>query len=113
MKPFCIAPRPKATTKPRMEPVETDLRHAPAKEVNGGKTIEWAHGNAVTDLTPDEIEAIKRETGCKRVKVFRAVQIKSMMRTRTVAQMAKVLGCSERTVWGIRAALLSGRGGVK
>lgn len=111
MKPFCISPRPKAITKPRTAPVETNLCHAPAKEVNGGKTIEWAHGNAVTDLTPDEIEAIKRETGCKRVKMFRAVQIKSMMRTRTVAQMATALRCSERTVWGIRSALLSGGGG--
>ena len=34
----------------------------------------------------------------------------SLMRTRTVAQIAKDLKCSERTVWGVRAALLSAMG---
>ena len=100
----------KPAAKPWKKPALTD---APGKLVNNGLTIEWSHGNTDNELTPVEIEAIKRQTGCKTVKTFRALQVKQMMDRRTLEQMAKALKCSERTVWGIRTALLSVRGGVK
>ena len=108
-------------------PVVT-YHHAPAKKkaeekkltildapgVEAGKAIEWKVGNLenCNTLTPAEVAAIKKKTGCKTVKTFRALEIKRMMRTRTDAQIAKALRCSERTVWGIRAALSACRGGV-
>lgn len=106
---FCISPRAKRPAKPKAPPV-SDLTKVAGIAVNGGKSVEWAHGNSADELTPAEIAAIKRVTGCKRVKVFRATRIKALMRTRTVAQIAKELKCSERTVWGVRAALLSTMG---
>lgn len=100
----------KTKPKPYKKPA---LEDAPGRLVNNGLTIEWAHGNSVNELTPGEIEAIKHFTGCKTVKTFRAVRVKQMIDTKTLEQMAKALRCSERTVWGIRAALLSVRGVAK
>lgn len=111
---FCHTPRPKRETKKRPPlPPSPGLEKVPGRVVNDGKTIEWVHGGTATDLTPAEIAAIKRLTGCKTVKTFRAIRVKSLMQTRTVAQIAKELRCSERTVWGIRAALLRAGGGGK
>lgn len=94
---------------------EPALFRVPAKVVNGGLTLEWATGNGADKLTPDEINRIKTQTGLKSLggeKYVRALRIKQMMRFKTVGQMAKELKCSDRTVWGIKNALLSSGGGV-
>ncbi len=94
---------------------EPALFRVPAKVVNGGLTLEWAAGNGTDKLTPDEINRIKTQTGLKSLggaKYIRALRIKQMMRSKTVGQMAKELKCSDRTVWGIKNALLSSGGGV-
>lgn len=93
---------------------EPALFRVSAKVVNGGLTLEWATGNGADKLTPDEISRIKTQTGLKSLsgaKYIRALRIKQMMRSKTVGQMAKELKCSERTVWGIKSALLSSGGG--
>lgn len=110
---FCLKPVEKPAARPRNFVPDRDLCRTPGRIVDAGRAIEWTRGDHAGDLTVEEIDAIKRATGCKRVKVRRAIEIKCMMNTSTVAQIAKRLGCSERTVWGVRSALLSVRGGDK
>jgi hypothetical protein len=105
-----------AGTKSQKKTVKRERKVPGLESVPGvrvGLAIEWASGNTASELTPAEVESIKRNTGVKRLNIFRAIQIKNLMHTRTDAQMAKQLRCSPRTVWGIRTALLKSRGGAK
>ncbi len=90
---------------------------ADAPGVKVGLSIEWAHGNRSDELTPEEVAAIRLETGCKTVKTFRAIQIKNLMRTKTPAEIVRHFrgkhGYRERTVRGICSALSKAGGGVK
>ena len=90
------------------------LEHVPGVRV--GLAIEWAHGSVSSELTQNEIEAIKRECGYKTVPVFKATQIKSLMRTKTYVQIVRHFngkkGYAARTIWGIYAALSQCGGGV-
>lgn len=100
-------------SQPRKVPTLAD---APGVKV--GMSIEWAHGNRSDELTPEEIEFIRRETGCKTVNTFRAVQIKNLLLTKTPAEIVRHFkgkrGYRERTVRGICSALSKVRGeGVK
>ena len=112
----CFQPGKAAQTK-QCRPQTKTPTLADAPGVRVGLSIEWAHGNMSEQLTPDEVEAIRRETGCKTVKTFRAVQIKNLMRTKTPAEIVRFFkgkhGYRERTVRGICTALSKCGGGVK
>lgn len=111
---FCHKPaaRKAPQQKQRNRPAPS-LEHAYGRVINDGKTIDWSQGGNATELTEREINAIKRETGCKTVKVWRALIIKNNLHTKTIPQLADMLGCCERTVWGIRDALLKAGVGEK
>lgn len=96
-------------SQPRKVPTLAD---APGVKV--GMSIEWAHGNRSDELTAEEIESIRRETGCKTVNTFRAIQIKNLLLTKTPAEIVRHFkgkrGYRERTVRGICSALSKARG---
>lgn len=102
--------QPKA--QPRRVPTLAD---APGVVVNGGLTIEWAATNQGANLTPQELDAVRRETGAKSVNTVKILQIKALMRTKTCAQIVAHFrgrkGYRERTIKRYHAAL-SKVGGV-
>lgn len=112
----CFQPGKSAQPKPRKIQSKTPtLADAPGVKV--GLSIEWSHGNRSDELTPQEVAAIMRETGCKTVKTFRAVAIKNLMLTKTPAEIVRHFkgkkGYKERTIRGICSALSKCGGGVK
>ena len=88
---------------------EPALFRVPAKVVNNGLTLEWAHGNTSDHITPAEVEAIKAKTKYKSVDIVRATRIKSLMRTMSYSKIVRHFegkkGYSARTIWPVYAAL--------
>ena len=88
-----------------------------ARGVQVGKSIVWGESNVCNELTEIEIEAIKKHTGRKTVNYVRALAIKSLMQSKTCAQIVRHFkgrqGYSERTIKGIHAALSKAGVGAK
>lgn len=80
-----------------------------AQGVKVGLSIVWGESNVCNELTELEIEAIKKHTGRKKVNYVRALAIKSLMQSKTCADIVRQYhgrrGYSERTIKGIHAAL--------
>jgi len=98
--------------KPRtIAPAETSLLNAAPVVINDGKTLEWSHGSASNDLTPEEIRAIKPHS------VRAARLVKALMHTKPLPAIVRhfkgVRGMGERTVRGVYAALRRAGGGPK
>ncbi len=114
-----ISIRPGASTTKKPRPAQPTKRptlaDAPGVMVNDGRTIEWAATNAGADLTAQELENVRKETGIKSVNTAKVLQIKTLMRTKTCAQIVAHFrgrkGYRERTIKRYHAAL-SKAGGV-
>ena len=94
------------------------LEHVPGVRV--GMAIEWAHGNNPRELTSADVYALQKYAGWKDVsgvKAFKALQVKSLMQSKTCAQIVRHFagknGMKERTVKRIHAALSHSGGGAK
>lgn len=103
-----------STAQPTKHPTLAD---APGVVVNDGRTIEWAATNAGADLTAQELDAVRKETGMKSVNTVKVLQIKALMRTKTCAQIVAHFrgrkGYRERTIKRYHAALSKAGGGWK
>lgn len=118
--PQLISIRPGASPKKKSAPAQPrkspTLADAPGVVVNNGLTIEWAATNAGADLTAQELEAVRKEAGVKSVNTVKVLQIKSLMRTKTCAQIVAHFrgrkGYRERTIKRYHAALSKVGGGV-
>ena len=117
--PQLISIRPGASPKKKTTPAPPrrvpTLVDAPGIQVNDGLTWEWAATNVGADLTAQELEAVRNETGIKSVNAAKVLQIKALMRTKTCAQIVAHFrgrkGYRERTIKRYHAAL-SKAGGV-
>lgn len=117
--PQLISIRPGASPKKKAAPARPKrvptLADAPGVVVNNGLTIEWAATNAGADLTAQELEAVRKETGMKSVNTVKVLQIKALMRTKTCAQIVAHFrgrkGYRERTIKRYHAALSKFGGG--
>lgn len=102
----------KQITRPIQKPTLAD-----AQGIQVGKSIEWAHGNGSDNLTPEQLEFVRRETGVKSLPTVLVVQIHTLMRTKTCAQIvahfAGRKGRTERTIKRYHAALSKVGGVVK
>lgn len=97
---------------PRPRPVSRTL--ADAHGVSVGKSIEWAHGNNASELTQAERLALLECCGWKEVKEWKALAVKSLMATKSCAQIVHHFrarkGMKESTVKNIHRALSKARG---
>lgn len=102
----------KATTKKQPVPQakRPSLVDAPGEVVDEGRAIQWASTNARAHITPGEMEKVSRETGVQNLNTAKVLQIKSLMRTMTCAQIVAHFkgrsGYKERTIKRYHAALL-------
>lgn len=106
--------RGKRQTLPPKRVQRKSLITAPGVQV--GKSVVWGASNVCAELTEAEIEAIKKYTGRKKVNYVRALAIKSLMQSKTCADIVRHFrgkrGYSERTIKGIHSALSKAGGGV-
>lgn len=98
--------------KPAPPVKKSTLFDAPGAEV--GHAVEWSVGNLADALTEREIELIRLETGVKEVNTARALAVKRLMPTHSIAQIAKSFrgrkGYGQRTIAGLHAALSKAKG---
>lgn len=102
--------RPKKNApKPVQKRAARGLEDAPGFSVDEGRAIEWGGTSGKVTITPADIAAIKRHTGCKEVDMVKAMAIKSLMASKSCAQIVRYFrkrkGYGERTVKGLHAAL--------
>lgn len=92
------------------------LADAPGEVVDDGRAFQWATTNAGAHITPCEMEKVSRETGVQKLNTVKVLQIKSLMRTMTCAQIVAHFkgrnGYKERTIKRYHSAL-SKAGGVE
>lgn len=98
---FSTSPRP------AKKPAKKTLMHAHGVKV--GRSIEWAHGNTSGELTDAERAALMECCGWKRVQEWKALAVKSLMVTKSCAQIVHHFrarkGMKESTVKNIHRAL--------
>jgi len=105
-----------AKKQPTPQAKRPSLADAPGEVVDDGRAIQWAATNAGAHITPGELEKVSRETGVRNINTQKVLQIKSLMRymscAQIVARMKGRKGYSERTVKRYHAALSKAGGGV-
>lgn len=117
--PELISIRPGKAAQKKQKPAQPrrvpTLADAPGVVVNNGLTIEWAATNQGANLTPQELEAVRKEAGAKTANAAKILQIKALMRTKTCAQIVAHFrgrkGYRERTIKRYHAALSKVGGG--
>jgi hypothetical protein len=106
IRPRASSGKPARKAPPTKRPTLAD---APGVVVNGGLTIEWAATNAGADLTAAELENVRKRTGLKSLNAAKVLRIKTLMRTKTCAQIVQHFagrkGYCERTIRRYHAAL--------
>lgn len=107
--------RGRRQVKPQQRIKKPSLLTAPG--VLEGKAIVWGVSNVCAELTEQEIEAIKKHTGRKTVNYVRAMAIKSLMQSKTCAQIVRHFrgkrGYGQTTIKNIHAALSNAGVGLK
>jgi hypothetical protein len=93
------------------------LADAPGEVVDDGRAIQWATTNAGAHITPVELQKVSMETGVQNLNTAKVLQIKSLMRTMTCAQIVVRMkgrkGYSKRTIERYHAALSKAGGGCE